>query len=117
MEQPFSHPHNMDVTWTFEKRKLQKLVEPKPDPYKEIAEVVPYAINRQIKESDFWPGSEVPTDYNLLIQILKDGGYEGYLLIETLWVHGKPFHFLFKIEQCFAVGSYLLQVLLMYVYI
>jgi len=53
MEQPFSNPHNMDVTWTFEKRKLQKLVEPKPDPYKDIAEVVPYAINRQIKESDF----------------------------------------------------------------
>lgn len=61
------------------------------DPYKDIAEVVPYAINWQIKESVFGLGSDVPTDYKRLIQIIKDGGYKGYLPIETLWVRGKPY--------------------------
>ena len=61
------------------------------DPYKDISEVVPYAINWQIKESVFGLGSDVPTDYKRLIQIIKDGGYKGYLPIETLWVRGKPY--------------------------
>jgi sugar phosphate isomerase/epimerase len=61
------------------------------DPYKDIAEVVPYAINWQIKESVFGIGSEVPTDYKRLIQVIKDGGYKGYLPIETLLVRGKPY--------------------------
>ncbi|HJW17556.1 MAG TPA: sugar phosphate isomerase/epimerase family protein [Flavisolibacter sp.] len=61
------------------------------DPYKDIAVVVPYAINWQIKESAFGIGSEVPTDYKRLIQIIKDGGYKGFLPIETLLVRGKPY--------------------------
>lgn len=61
------------------------------DPYKDIAEVVSYAINWQIKESVFGIGSEVPTDYKRLIQVIKDGGYKGYLPIETLLVRGKPY--------------------------
>ena len=51
----------------------------------------PYAVNWQIKESVFGPGSDVPTDYKRLIKIIKDGGYKGYLPIETLAVRGKPY--------------------------
>ena len=61
------------------------------DPYKDIAEVVPYAINWQIKESPFGLGSEIKTDYNKLIEIIRAGGYKGYLPVETLYVKGKPY--------------------------
>jgi sugar phosphate isomerase/epimerase len=61
------------------------------DPYKDIAAVVPYAVNWQLKESAFGIGSPIPTDYKRLIKIIKDGGYKGYLPIETLLVRGKPY--------------------------
>jgi sugar phosphate isomerase/epimerase len=61
------------------------------DPYKDIAAVVPYAINWQVKESVFGLGSEVPTDYKRLVRIIKDGGYKGYLPVETLAIRGKPY--------------------------
>lgn len=61
------------------------------DPYLDIAAVVPYAINWQVKESVFGLGSDVPTDYNRLVQIIKKGGYKGYLPVETLLVKGKPY--------------------------
>jgi hypothetical protein len=61
------------------------------DPYKDIAEVVPYAINWQIKESPFEIGNPVQTDYTKLIKIIKDGGYKGFLPVETLLVRGKPY--------------------------
>ena len=58
------------------------------DPYKDIAEVVPYAINWQIKESPLGIGGSEKTDYVKLINIIKNGGYKGYLPIETLLVRG-----------------------------
>jgi sugar phosphate isomerase/epimerase len=61
------------------------------DPYKDIAEVVPYAINWQVKESAFGLGSEIPLDYKRLVQIVKEGGYKGYFPVETLLVSGKPY--------------------------
>jgi sugar phosphate isomerase/epimerase len=61
------------------------------DPYKDIAAVVPYAINWQVKESVFGLGSDTLTDYKRLIQIIKNGGYRGYLPVETLLVRGKPY--------------------------
>ncbi|AYB33503.1 sugar phosphate isomerase/epimerase family protein [Chryseolinea soli] len=61
------------------------------DPYKDIAAVVPYAINWQVKESVFGLGNEIPTDYKRLVRIIKDGGYRGYLPVETLAVRGKPY--------------------------
>jgi len=61
------------------------------DPYKDIAAVVPYAINWQVKESVFGLGNEIPTDYKRLVRIIKDGGYTGYLPVETLAVRGKPY--------------------------
>ncbi|HLO81793.1 MAG TPA: sugar phosphate isomerase/epimerase family protein, partial [Chitinophagaceae bacterium] len=62
-----------------------------PDPYIDITAVVPYAVNWQIKESVFGLGSEIPTDYIRLVQIIKKGGYRGYLPVETLAVRGKPY--------------------------
>jgi sugar phosphate isomerase/epimerase len=61
------------------------------DPYKDIAAVVPFAVNWQVKESVFGIGSKVPTDYKRLVQIIKDGGYSGYLPVETLLVRGTPY--------------------------
>ncbi|GAB2816301.1 sugar phosphate isomerase/epimerase family protein [Ferruginibacter profundus] len=61
------------------------------DPYKDIAAVVPYAVNWQIKESAFGIGNTIPTDYKKLIRIIKEGGYKGYLPVETLLVRGKSY--------------------------
>jgi sugar phosphate isomerase/epimerase len=58
------------------------------DPYKDIAEVVPYAINWQVKESPRGIGGKEKTDYVKLVRIIKDGGYKGYLPVETLFVRG-----------------------------
>jgi hypothetical protein len=44
-----------------------------------------------VKESAFGLGSTLPTDYKRLVQIIKEGGYKGYLPIETLFVRGKPY--------------------------
>ncbi|OAQ40272.1 xylose isomerase [Pedobacter psychrophilus] len=61
------------------------------DPYKDIAEVIPYAINWQIKESPYEIGNPVKTDYDKLIKIIKDGGYKGFLPVETLLLRDKPY--------------------------
>jgi sugar phosphate isomerase/epimerase len=61
------------------------------DPYKDIAAVVPYAINWQVKESVFGLGSEITTDYKRLVKVVKEGGYKGYFPVETLLVRGKPY--------------------------
>ncbi len=61
------------------------------DPYKDIAEMVPYAINWQVKESVFEIGSPIKTDYDKLMKIVVNGGYKGYLPVETLLVRGQPY--------------------------
>lgn len=61
------------------------------DPYDEIARVVPHAVNFQIKESPFGPDSPVRTDLRKLVQVIRTGGYRGYLPIETLEAKGKPY--------------------------
>jgi sugar phosphate isomerase/epimerase len=62
-----------------------------PDPYADIARVVPYAVNWQVKESPVSNNSPVRTDLPRLIGIIKAGGYRGYLPIETLSATGKPY--------------------------
>ncbi len=82
-----------------------------PDPYKDIAEVVPYAINWQIKESISGIGNETPTDYKRLIKVIKDGGYTGYLPVETLLVRGKPYDpFLSVIQMLNEVNAAIREV-------
>jgi sugar phosphate isomerase/epimerase len=54
------------------------------DPYKEIAQTIPYAVNWQLKETVFVNGVEQKTDLDRLMKIIKESGYRGYLPIETL---------------------------------
>jgi len=58
------------------------------DPYKDIAMMVPHAVNWQVKEFTDGYGGTTRIDYVKFIQILKDKGYEGYLPVETLKVRG-----------------------------
>jgi sugar phosphate isomerase/epimerase len=61
------------------------------DPYAEIAKVVPYAVNFQVKESPYGSTSPVRMDVKKLAQVVRAGGYRGYLLIETLVGPGKEY--------------------------
>lgn len=61
------------------------------DPYADIARVVPHAVNWQVKESPFGKDSPVRTDLPRLLQIIRAGGYRGYLPIETLAATGRPY--------------------------
>jgi sugar phosphate isomerase/epimerase len=55
-----------------------------PDPYKDIAQVAPHAVNWQIKERPFGQENDTPTDLVKLMKIIRASGYRGYLPIETL---------------------------------
>ncbi|MBI5690560.1 MAG: sugar phosphate isomerase/epimerase [Verrucomicrobia bacterium] len=55
-----------------------------PDPYADIAMMVPYAVGWQVKET---LGSDLKSpraDFKRLMKILADGGYRGFVPIETL---------------------------------
>ncbi len=54
------------------------------DPYADIASVIPYTVNWQVKESVFGLGSTIRTDFPRLMKIIKKSGYRGYLPVETL---------------------------------
>ena len=55
-----------------------------PDPYVDMARVLPYGVNWQIKEK-LGNKSESPrVDMKRIAKIVKEGGYRGYLPIETL---------------------------------
>ncbi len=54
------------------------------NPYEEIAKNIQHAITWQIKENVWINGKESPTDLEILLKIIKDSGYRGYLPIETL---------------------------------
>jgi sugar phosphate isomerase/epimerase len=55
-----------------------------PDPYKDMAAVTPYAVNWQVKEKVDGQEFKVKTDLKRIVRIARDGGYRGYLPIETL---------------------------------
>jgi sugar phosphate isomerase/epimerase len=59
------------------------------DPYADIAAVIPYTVNWQVKESVLGNTSEVKTDFNRLIKIIRNSGYRGYIPVETLKLVGK----------------------------
>jgi len=54
------------------------------DPYKEIAQSIPFTVNWQLKENLFVNGIEQKTDLNKLMAIVQASGYRGYLPLETL---------------------------------
>jgi sugar phosphate isomerase/epimerase len=55
-----------------------------PDPYADIAMMAPYAVNWQIKQTLFGKADAPRTDFKKLVAIIRQGGYRGYLPIETL---------------------------------
>jgi sugar phosphate isomerase/epimerase len=61
------------------------------DPYLDMAQVIPYAVNWQVKESPFGKDSEVRTDLKRLLRLIRAGGYRGYLPIETLSMPGRDY--------------------------
>jgi sugar phosphate isomerase/epimerase len=63
-----------------------------PDPYVDIAKVMPYAVNFQVKESPFGKESSVRTDLDRLVRIVHESGYRGYLPIETLSLPNRPYN-------------------------
>jgi sugar phosphate isomerase/epimerase len=53
------------------------------DPYKDFAECVPYALNVQLKvEVHAAGGGKKPADMKRFTQILRDGGYQGWVALE-----------------------------------
>jgi sugar phosphate isomerase/epimerase len=62
-----------------------------PDPYRDIAGVIPYAVNWQIKEKVDGKAGKVRTDLKKLVRLIRAGGYRGYLPIETLSVKGEAY--------------------------
>ncbi len=60
------------------------------DPYEEIKKNIDYAVTWQIKENVWIDGKETPTDFVKLFKIIKEGGYRGYLPLETLG-EGDPY--------------------------
>jgi sugar phosphate isomerase/epimerase len=55
-----------------------------PDPYADIASTAKYAITWQMKEKVFVNDTQVDTDYEKVISIVRRCGYRGYLPLETL---------------------------------
>lgn len=54
------------------------------DPYKDFAECVPYSLNVQFKVEvhDLATKKKAPADLKRFTQILKDGGYQGWVALE-----------------------------------
>jgi sugar phosphate isomerase/epimerase len=61
------------------------------DPYADIAILVPHAANWQIKETLRSRTDSPRTDFKKLVKIIRDGGYRGYLPIETLSMRRKDY--------------------------
>ena len=56
----------------------------KRDAYEEIRRVVPHAVTWQIKEEIYRGTQQEKTDLTKLFAIIRDGGYRGYVPLETL---------------------------------
>jgi sugar phosphate isomerase/epimerase len=75
-----------------------------PDPYRDIERVLPYAVNWQIKEKVDGAAGHSKTDLKRLVRIIRDGGYRGYLPIETLSIRGgtEPYDPRARVKQLLA---------------
>jgi sugar phosphate isomerase/epimerase len=62
-----------------------------PDPYVDMAQAAPYAVNWQIKQSAFGADSTIPLDMVRLMKIIRKSGYRGYIPLETLSTPGKDY--------------------------
>jgi len=61
------------------------------DPYQDMAQVAPYAVNWQVKQSPFGAESNVPLDLKKFVHLVRASGYRGYLPIEMLSAKGKDY--------------------------
>jgi sugar phosphate isomerase/epimerase len=61
------------------------------DPYADIAMMVPFAVNWQIKETLGSSLKSPRTDFKRLAQIIHEGGYRGFVPIETLAMGRKDY--------------------------
>lgn len=54
------------------------------DPYAELAQIAPYAVNVQVKvvTSNAEKTQKAPTDYGRIAKLLRDVGYRGYVVLE-----------------------------------
>ncbi len=52
------------------------------DPYAELAQIAPYAVNAQIKVDIYPGGTHQPTDLAKVVNILRDAGYSGWVALE-----------------------------------
>jgi sugar phosphate isomerase/epimerase len=52
------------------------------DPYADLEQIAPYAINAQIKASVFRGDKKEPADFERIVEILKSANYRGYLVLE-----------------------------------
>jgi len=52
------------------------------DPYRDLAQIAPYAINAQIKVEVSPNKKAEPTDLTRVVKILKDANYRGFLVLE-----------------------------------
>jgi sugar phosphate isomerase/epimerase len=80
-----------------------------PDPYVDMARVVPYTVNWQVKQRLGGKTGTTPMDLKKLIRLMKDGGYRGYVPIETLSQQGQEYdpvtlvpQFLKEVRQAIA---------------
>jgi sugar phosphate isomerase/epimerase len=89
--------HNDFIKTTSDSEKIIKLVNTEwvgllidigsyhtPDPYGDIAKNSKYAVSWQLKEKLFINETQVETDFNKIIAIVRKCGYHGYLPIEAL---------------------------------
>ena len=61
------------------------------DPHADIAMMVPHAVNWQIKETLGSSLKSPPTDFKKLAKIIHDGGWRGFVPIETLAMGRKDY--------------------------
>ncbi len=52
------------------------------DPYTELAQIAPYAVNAQIKVDIYSGGQHQPTDLAKVLNILRSAGYSGWVALE-----------------------------------
>lgn len=52
------------------------------DPYADLEQIAPYAVNAQVKVSVFSKGQKHAGDLKRMVEILKAAGYRGYLVLE-----------------------------------
>ena len=70
-----------------------------PDPYADIAMMVPHAVNWQVKETLGSSLKSPRADFNKLAKVIFDGGYRGFVPIETLSMGRKDYDPAAEVEK------------------